>query len=346
MHVRVSVMSIMLRNHSKMYRTVGSPIDISRIFPAPISCFGKGKVCVLFSSSAKHQGNRLDSSDTCLYTLSSSKIIRCAWHRPTSSSRRMLHTTTDVDVVEKVLENFPGALRNRDFASKVNRILLQREFGSNTILATSFCSDEINRSLEQALVNLFGQNFSMGGLSGFPFAGVTGFGAYCSHIPDGGQSLIVYGPHVGIDAKGNFGMVDRRGISATSTCCGSAVGALGHARAVQEGTAQVTDSPDFFDSQQRWVEKLLFPHLKRIQDSNNEHVELPNALLDCQKEFMNQILKKGESNIPHGTPIAIIGGIQVNTPLEMEDYFCTKSFQILNSRNEVLEDLIDDFNSY
>jgi hypothetical protein len=34
------------------------------------------------------------------------------------------------------------------------------------------------------LVDAFGHHFNLGGLAGFPFAGVTGFGAMAHPIPD------------------------------------------------------------------------------------------------------------------------------------------------------------------
>lgn len=51
----------------------------------------------------------------------------------------------------------------------------------------------------------------IGGLGGIPFAGKTGFQAFASHVPDGGNLLILFGPHVGIDKLGKLGFVERRG---------------------------------------------------------------------------------------------------------------------------------------
>ena len=58
----------------------------------------------------------------------------------------------------------------------------------------------------------------MGGLAGFPFGGVTGFGAMAHHIPDNGSCLVVYGPHVGIDSRGIVGTVERRGRKHGGAC--------------------------------------------------------------------------------------------------------------------------------
>lgn len=50
-----------------------------------------------------------------------------------------------------------------------------------------------------------------GGLAGVPFAGKTGFNAFASHVPDDGNLLVLYAPHVGMDKMGNLGSVERKG---------------------------------------------------------------------------------------------------------------------------------------
>ena len=69
---------------------------------------------------------------------------------------------------------------------KVYKRLRPWGYGPDTLYATSLCSDEVNRPLEETFYGVYGEHFNMGGLAGFPFAGVTGFGAMASHVPDGG----------------------------------------------------------------------------------------------------------------------------------------------------------------
>ena len=72
------------------------------------------------------------------------------------------------------------------------------------------------RRLDTEFKQVFGNNFNLGGLSGFPFAGTTGFGAMAAHIPDDGSCLILHGPHVGITKDGQ-GTSFRRILSVA--CC-------------------------------------------------------------------------------------------------------------------------------
>ena len=83
----------------------------------------------------------------------------------------------DAGFDEVVKERFPGALTNKDLETKVVEVLAGKGYkASNTLLATSLCCDELARQLEDDFVKIYGNNFNLGGLSGFPFAGNTGFG--------------------------------------------------------------------------------------------------------------------------------------------------------------------------
>ena len=100
---------------------------------------------------------------------------------------------------EMVKAAFPGAISNTDLKAKAVAALTAKGYTpENTLLCTSLCCDELARNLEQELVDIYGRNFNLGGLAGFPFAGNTGFGAMSAHIPDDGCCFFVHGPHVGI----------------------------------------------------------------------------------------------------------------------------------------------------
>merc|ERR1712217_837559 len=96
------------------------------------------------------------------------------------------------------------------------------------ILGTSICSDEIN-TVNGTMVDLmkqyWGTNFPLGGIGGAPYVGKTGFFAFSHHVPDNGNVLVVYGPHVGITASGEVGKCLRVGQSKESTACGACVAA-------------------------------------------------------------------------------------------------------------------------
>jgi hypothetical protein len=243
-----------------------------------------------------------------------------------------------------VQDHFPGAIDNNKLEESVVGTLASKGFNStNTLLATSLCCDELARRLEDDFVNIYGNNFNLGGLSGFPFAGNTGFGAMAAHIPDNGCCLVVYGPHVGITADGTVGKVERNGIALVDSCCGSAVAALAYLKGITEGGATVTTSiQSFTDFQQQAVRELILPHGKRLTDAEDQMTELPYALYDSQDLLMRKIVNSGAGGVKSGG-IALLGGIQINTGPDTPDYFHPLRFDFMNSEGEIVEDMLPTF---
>jgi len=241
---------------------------------------------------------------------------------------------------DKVQAAFPGAITNGSLAEKVSNKLDSHGCGKdNTQLATSLCSDEVNRELDDEFRKMYGWNFSMGGLAGFPFGGITSFGAMAHHIPTGGSCLVIYGPHVGVDNEGAVGKINRRGRpGASGACCGSANAAAAYVQCVVAGEKEAAEAPtDPVDAQQSWVCSALLPHGKRVAAAENPAIELPHALFDSQDEIMMKIVNAACGEVAGEGKIALVGGLQINTPAGTPDYFMIKKFDILNNKGEVIE---------
>jgi len=249
------------------------------------------------------------------------------------------------DFEKIVQDHFPGAMSNNDLVTKVSNILASKGYTpGNTLLATSLCCDELARQLEDDFTGIYGNNFNLGGLAGFPFAGNTGFGAMAAHIPDDGYCLTVHGPHVGITAAGYVGKVERSGIALVDTCCGSAIAASGYVQGITDGGAKITTNiQSFTDFQQGAVQELILPHGKRLSDAKDRNVELPYALYDSQDLLMRDIIEKGSLGIKNG--LAVLGGIQINTGPDTRDYFVPLRFDFVNFSGEVMVDLLQDLTS-
>lgn len=247
---------------------------------------------------------------------------------------------TQYDVMIKLI--FPGAINYEQLEARIGKVLATKGYTpESTLLATSLCCDELARTMEKDLCKVYGNNFNLGGLAGFPFAGNTGFGAMAAHIPDDGNSLIVYGPHVGVATSGGIGKVERRGIELVDNCCGSAIAASNYIRGITEGGASITTAiQEFTDFQQGAVQELLLPHAKRLADAEERMRELPFALFDSQDLLMRDIVQTGASRVKNN--IALLGGIQINTAPEALDYFLPLRFDYMNNKGEVIEDLLDE----
>ena len=198
----------------------------------------------------------------------------------------------------------------------------------------------------------------MGGLAGIPFGGLTSFGAMAAHIPDGGSCVVVYGPHVGVDSLGTVGTVERAGRVSGGACCGSAAAACGH---VCQQVGQNSPPPSAgvptpatietcLDAQQASVGSLLLPYANRLVASKTtsaeaQAVELPNALFQIQQQLMEQIILQhgGASKVSPSGNVALIGGIQINTPSGMEDYFLPLQLDVYdNTGAKVAENLLSE----
>ena len=239
----------------------------------------------------------------------------------------------------KAVEAFPGALTNQELISMIGSTLSKYGYNpDNTLVACSLCCDEVNRPLESDLSSVYTQNFNMGGLAGFPFGGAVAFGAMAAHIPDGGSTLMVYGPHVGVDTTGAVGTVERRGRANGGSCCGSAVAASGYVAGVLKGGEKATMPDDVIDVQQYFVGKALLPYADQLEKADDKMVELPYALYGAQSDMVKSIVTNGAAAVGDGN-IAVLGGIQINTPPGYSDYYMPLSFDLYNNKGEVVKAL-------
>ena len=245
------------------------------------------------------------------------------------------------DPFDKMVKNaFPGAIKNSDLSKKVVKTLEKKGFSpDNTLLATSVCADELARVLEDDFVDIYGTNFNLGGLAGFPFAGNTGWGAMSAHVPDAGYCLTIHGPHVGITKGGQIGKVERSGIALVDSCCGSAIAASNYLSAITDGSGVVNPKiQSFSDFQQGAVQELILPHGGRLGAAADRMKELPYALYDSQDVMVTDIVETGKGSIKSG--LAVLGGIQINTGPDTEDYFHPLKFDYYDADGNLVESLL------
>jgi len=151
---------------------------------------------------------------------------------------------------------------------------------------------------------------------------------------------VVYGPHVGVDSRGNVGTVDRRGRSHGGACCGSGVAAAKYVESVTQG-GQKADLPvDPLDAQQAYVGDMLLPYANQLAQAADPMVELPFSLFQAQDKLMQKIVLRQRSLIPGNGRIALLGGIQINTPDGVTDYFLPLRFEVLRNSGDTVVDLL------
>lgn len=94
------------------------------------------------------------------------------------------------------------------------------------------------------------------------------------------------------------------------------------------------------DAQQAYVGDMLLPHGERLEQAKEPMVELPHALFEAQDELMQKIIAKGCREVAGRGKIALLGGIQINTPEGVSDYFLPLRFELLNNKGIMIEDLM------
>jgi hypothetical protein len=214
---------------------------------------------------------------------------------------------------QAIEKHFTVALKGEVLTEKVNEKLNEYGFTpDNTLLGNSTCPDEINRFVTN-FGAYWGENFPLGGLAGIPFTGKTGFSAYSHHMPDDGNLFLLYASHVGINKKGEIGQILRRNMSHETTCCGSAIGAY---NSLINGT--VPDPSN--DYQQEYVIEAVRSKLTEIKNNENPLVRLSHVLYEAVHGEIKSIIPDSFSH-----NIALLGGIQINTPIGEPDYFLVNS---------------------
>ena len=167
--------------------------------------------------------------------------------------------------------------------------------------------------------------FPLGGLGGLPFTGKTGWGAFSSHCPDNGNIVVLFAPHVGVDANGKVGAISRDGQACGSSACGAAIGAYGAAKG---GAINGTFPSGYSDHQMDCIKHLIVPHVDAIKSSDNEMATLAYKMFEIQQEFLEQILNS--KWMGKNSKLTLIGGIQINMDGEFTGKFLPLTFEVRN----------------
>lgn len=174
----------------------------------------------------------------------------------------------------------------------------------------------------------------MGGLGGLPFAGKSGFRAYLHHAPDSGKLLIMFAPHVGIDAEGRVGALQRDGQSAISKACGAAVGAYKNIQTTSAITAPESSVRDLadsdnspFDPELGTIIDLLKPRLDGIEKAKEPITFVTYQMYTIVRDLLDNCIKETNDVWEWVEEVAIVGGIMINRRTG-GDFFQPLSFEI------------------
>lgn len=189
--------------------------------------------------------------------------------------------------------------------------------------ADSMCCDDVNAiQYPPRAYEMLGP-FKMGGLNGYPFAGVTGMNAFAHHVPEDGAVVVFYAPHIGITADGKIGEIHRIGQSTNSACCGAAKGALGKLLKGEIEEGHVTD----LDYQMNTIEQIFLKQAERIKSSANPIFEATEVMYEAINERIEELVAK--TNYPCKY-VVLIGAIFINGDKSMGSFCTYKRFEYID----------------
>lgn len=227
-----------------------------------------------------------------------------------------------LDIIHKW---YPSAITTIDSVNKIIDFVeceLDLE-PRQVMLADSICSDDVNSIQYPARTQEFLGPFKMGGLDGFPFTGLTGMGAFASHVPDEGAVFIYYGPHIGITKDGTIGEIHRIGQSKNTGCCGAAKGALGKLMNNQITAGNITE----LDYQMNTIEQILFNEKERVLNANTPLFEATEVIYEAIDNRINELVDKTTYNCKY---VVLVGAILINSDSDMGSFTEVRRFDTID----------------
>jgi hypothetical protein len=220
---------------------------------------------------------------------------------------------------------YPNATTTIDSVNRfIDFVEAQLDLETSQIMsADSICSDDVNSIQYPARASEFLGPFKMGGLDGFPFTGLTGMGAFASHVPDDGAVFIYYGPHIGISKSGIVGEIHRMGQHKNTGCCGAAKGALNKLINNQIIANNVTE----LDYQMNTIEQILLSQKSRILNANNNLQEATEVIYEAIDKRINELVEKTNYNCKF---VILVGAILINSDSDMGSFTATKRFDVID----------------
>lgn len=242
--------------------------------------------------------------------------------------------TSSTPFEQGLRQYFPDAITQLEYRQLIYQ-KLKIEHGMDvdkTLLTTSVCADDVIATRVYELETIRDKwkrdylgPFSMGGLAGLPYSGITGLTAAAHHVPEkGGSMLIAYGPHIGLNDAGELGKLQRPEQNKESSACGALLIALGQLQKNPAGFGEFRED----DLEQSALERRLLPYREQILNAHNPLKAITDATYEIIHELMARYVHecKHQFNCEY---IALAGGVLINTNQSEEDYVDLRHLQVL-----------------
>lgn len=237
-----------------------------------------------------------------------------------------------------IRQHYPNAISTID---SINRLIDFVEGNldlepAQIMMADSICSDDVNSIQFPVRSNEFLGPFKLGGLDGFPFAGLSGMGAFASHVPDDGAVFLYYGPHIGISKSGVLGEIHRYGQQNSTDCCGAAKGALKKlcSNSITEGHLED------MDYQMNTIEQIILKEKARILSADHPLKEATEVIYEAIDARINTLVNQTKYTCKY---VILLGTIHINSDTDMGSFTSAKRFELINLATNERQNLMEEF---
>lgn len=232
-----------------------------------------------------------------------------------------------------VRTRYPRALSTADTVDRLLR-LMHAKLGlapRQIMLGDSICSDDLNAiEYPPRAFEMLGP-FKLGGLDGFPFAGLTGMSAFAHHVPADGAVFLFHGPHIGIARDGSTGRLHRPGQALASACCGAARAAVDKVLAGHVVAGDVTE----LDYQQNTIEQILLPHRARLAGARCAVAEATEVMYDAIAARIDALVARTTYPCRH---VVVMGGVLINAEVASGSFCCFRRLVHLDTATGARDD--------
>jgi hypothetical protein len=238
---------------------------------------------------------------------------------------------------------YPNAVSAQAFGEYTKKFLKNLGYPANdTLMSLSVCSDDINAAnfvdndnLGQHPLSLndFLGPFMSGGLAGYPHTGITGLGAYASHVTNTGNLFVMNMPHIGISSNGTVGSIIRRGQTGQNTSCGAVQAAINWAINNAGLPVQANFADDY---QQFFITNILASVTNR-----GLLAPLTGSATSAQMVIATEILRAaGQTFLVGTTGIKSIGGANLINGSTRDIFFMSGTFINVDDGYEAYIDVV------
>lgn len=233
--------------------------------------------------------------------------------------------------------------RARTSVDTVNRLLdtIDRVLGlkpHQLMHADSLCCDDVNAiQYPPRALEMLGP-FHLGGLDGYPFAGITGMNAFAHHVPEDGAVIIFYAPHIGVTKQGALGEISRIGQGAPSACCGAAKGALEKLKRNEIIVGNISS----LDFQMNTIEQIFLSQKQRILRADHPLFEATEVMYEAIDDRIEVLVKATHYPCKY---LLLVGGIFINGDKEMGSYCQYKKFDCIDIESGERRSLIAEYDA-